>query len=256
MFVILCHSQNQKDSIPNNIEIVVLKTVQQNVPKEEKQGWSGSIDDWLKLCGYFLVLGGSILTYYKWRKDQNWKRKETLMTRITSFSLTPGTWNAILMLESPDRNVPLWDKENREQKYVRVKRSEVAVALLPPNFLPYRYSPKETAIRDSFNDFLDRLSHLEFYRESNLLNKKEIEVAICNWIVTIQNLSKSNDLDDQGLLRSLFLYIHYKKMTKVIAIFSQFGIEYQTKIKEFEIFVKKEIKQNVWQRLPEENFQK
>ncbi|RZM18572.1 MAG: hypothetical protein EOO88_40370 [Pedobacter sp.] len=175
-------TQHKKDSLPayrpgppTLVAAVTQPKKDSLAEKETERCWLfKDTDNLTTLIGYVLVVFATGLTYTQWRADQKWKRKEALMNRVTSFDATPGVWNALLMLGTPEREVPLWDKEKPEARYERVTRREVATALLPHEFLAITFCPKETAIRDSFDDFLKRLSHLEAYRESKLLNEDEI----------------------------------------------------------------------------------
>ncbi|GAB3897595.1 hypothetical protein [Spirosoma agri] len=219
--------------------------------KEKDTSWLfRETDNLATLIGYVLVATATVLTFCQWRADQKWKQKEALMNRVTSFDSTPGVWNALLMLGTPDRHVPLWDKEKPEDKYERVTRREVATALLPHELLAITFSPKETAIRDSFDDFLKRLCHLEVYRESNLLSADEINSAIHYWAITIQKLMASTDPNDQALMRNLSLYIEYKGLKKVITLFSVFNIQLADKMVKYRAIAKQEVVNNKWHRLP------
>lgn len=100
----------------------ILDEKKKKIPKPATKDLSGEKTCWVyrptdnlaTVIGYSLVLLASILTFYQWRKDQRWKRKEALMSSITSFNGTPGAWNARQMLIYSDRDIPLWDKEKPE----------------------------------------------------------------------------------------------------------------------------------------------
>lgn len=72
----------------------------------------------LKLFSWFgaLIAGG--FAFIKWihevrenralrAQELMWKQKAALIERLTAFGDTPGAYNAILMLSSPDREIPL-----------------------------------------------------------------------------------------------------------------------------------------------------
>jgi len=136
----------------------------QTLAQPEQEWWPlRATDNLATLIGYFLVFIASLLAHRQWRADQQWKRLEALMERIKAFTETPGSLNAIMMLSSQDREIPLWNKERPEDRYVRVKWEEVSRALIPTDMITYPYDSKRSAIRDSFNDLLGRLSHLEAF---------------------------------------------------------------------------------------------
>lgn len=170
-----------------------------------------------------------------------------MLQRIIAFSETPGALNAELMLASADRDVPLWAKEKIEERYIRIKRQEVAVALIPETYLPFQYSSKESAIKDSFDDFLIKLSHIEIYMDASLLSSKDAKVIMNNVITTFNNLKNGNDVD-QSLLKHLYLYIIWKRYDGVIKLFNRFNIKINEEVKEYEEVLIEQVLQQKWIR--------
>lgn len=207
-----------------------------------------STDNLVTLFGYLFVFGGLIITNLQWREDQKYKQKEILLKRIIAFSETPGAYNAELMLASADRDIPLWAKEKIEERYIRIKRQEVAVALIPETYLPFQYSSKESAIRDSFDDFLIKFSHIEIYMEASLLSLKDARVIMNGLITTLNNLKTGNQTD-QSLLKHFYLYIIYKKYDGVIKLFKRFKINIDEEVKGYKELLKVGILNGQWVRV-------
>ena len=182
---------------------------------------------WLPLltwCGSILIaFAGGGFAFVKWlhevrenrslrNEELTWKRKEALLKQITAFGETPGAYNAILMLSSPDREIPLWDNAQPEKRYVRVTWSEVAEAMVPKE-IPL--SPKLSAIRDSFGDFLGRLTHLELYRSSSLLNTSDVAALLSPWTIWLTL--------DKPHARNIRLHIRYRNLWAVEKLLKEAG---------------------------------
>lgn len=172
-----------------------------------------------------LVGVAAVLAYSQWAADQRWKRMEALMERIMAFGDTPGSRNAMMMLTTRERDVPLWDREKPECRYERVTWNEVAHALIPGNLIDYEYNKKEIAIRDSLEDFLGRLTHLGLYREAGLLKRGEAAKIVDTWKRRFGALSsdsiawQSLGPDGLELARNLRLYIEWRGMKEVQRLF-------------------------------------
>lgn len=198
------------------------------------------------LVGYSLVLYASIVAYRQWRHDLRWKQLEVLMGRIKAFNETPGTMNAIMMLFSEDREVPLFDKEKPEDKYERVNSDEVSRALIPSDMLRYPYDPKLQAIRDSFNDLLGRLSHIEAFLEAELLGEKEGEIILDNLLLRFERFKNEKD---NKLWRNLRIYISHNEMKRVQTLvkrFKRFNLDLEENIDEEKEKLKQEIENGDW----------
>jgi hypothetical protein len=84
-----------------------------------------------------------------------------------------------------------------------VNWEEVSRALIPADMLTYPYDSKQSAIRDSFNDLLGRLSHLEAFLEAELLSENEAKHAMKNFVLQFERLILKNT----DLSRNLRIYI-------------------------------------------------
>lgn len=197
------------------------------------------------IIGYMLVAFASYFAYKQWIKDQRWKQIEALMDRIEAFGDTPGSKNAMMMMASQDREIPLWDKERPEDRYVRVSWDDVSRALIPGDMISYPYVAKLTAIRDSFEDFLGRLSHLQAFLEANLLTDSEASHIMDNWVRRFTHLSSNPQLS-----RNLRIYIEWRGMKKVQDLFARFGVDLKKGIDVDLRELAAEIKRGEWKLPP------
>lgn len=229
---------------PDNSKTAQVARREPDLDNEPKPWLFRGTDNLATLMGYLLVAGASIFAYRQWKAEQMWKRKEKLMELISAFSDTPGSRNAMMMLTSHDRDIPLFDKEKPEDCYVRVNWNEVARALIPADMLNYTYDPKQNAIRDSFEDFLGRLAHVEVYLEAHLLNNADAKIIIDSWARRIGNLSANPKLS-----RNLKLYINWRQMKSVQNLFARFGHNLTEGLVEGKEELAVEIQQGQWQHL-------
>lgn len=203
-------------------------------------------DNLASVLGYGLVSLVSVLAYRQWKADQRWKRVDALMERIMAFGDTQGSRNAMMMLTSHDRDVPLFDCEKPEDRYVRVTWNEVARALIPGNLVEYPYERnKDIAIRDSFEDFFGRFAHLKLYLDAGLLSKKEAEHVVKPWVRRFAHLSPNPELS-----RNLRLYIDWRRMDQIQALFRRYGVDLTSALEAEKEALLVEIQQKRWE-LPE-----
>lgn len=202
-------------------------------------------DNTITLLGYALAAVGSILAYKQWTDDRKWKQREVLRGLIASLNETPGSRNAMMMLSSSDRDIPLLDAEEPADRYVRVTWRNVAESLIPEDLMRHRYNNKEEAIRNSFEDFLGRLNHIEHYLESNLLNVKDIKPFVEIWGQKFKCLS-----EEPHLHRNLKLYIAWRDLKGVQNLFARFAdgdyIDLTSGIKADRDTIKEEIAEGKW----------
>ena len=227
---------------PTTVEAKVEQQSQALANQPDEKSWLfRSTDNLTSLIGYGIILLASIVAYTQWRRDQKWKRLEALLVRVKAFNDTPGSMNAIMMLFSEDREVPLWDKEKPEDRYVRVSNKEVSRALIPTDMLPQPYDAKMIAIRDSFNDLLNRLSHIEAFLEAELLDKKEVGYIMDDFVLRFQRFSENDKLS-----RNLRIYIDWKRLERVQKLFERFDIPLRGNINNEKDELRGEIEKGEW----------
>ena len=202
-------------------------------------------DNIVTLLGYGLVAAGSVLAYKQWIDDRKWKQREVLRGLIASLNETPGSRNAMMMLSSHERDIPLLDAEAPADRYVRVTWRNIAESLIPDDLMEHRYNNKEEAIRNSFEDFLGRLNHIEHYLESNLLEVSDIKPFVEIWGQKFKCLS-----EEPYLHRNLKLYIAWRDLKGVQNLFERFKdgnyIDLKSDIDEERQLLRDEIAEGKW----------
>lgn len=157
----------------------------------DNEGWLAVIKNalpWLPWIGGF---GSFVFGVVQWRAQRSdelrWKQKEAFLKHLHSFNESPGAHNALMMLGAESREVPLWDDDERAKRYVRVSREDVVTAL---NKEDDHLSPKESAIRDSFNDLFSKLSQIQYYRNSKLLDDSDVAFYVRTWAFRLTHESE------------------------------------------------------------------
>ncbi len=167
-----------------------------------------------------ITVGGGVFALWQWRIDQNWKRITTALERIRSFDETPGTRNAMMILKSPTRPIPLYDpREPPDKLYAPVTWDEAKWALLPTASNPLT-DRKHNAIRDSFEDFMNRMTQIEMYLAAGRLTEKQVCLLVEPWAKRLDGR-----IDDGGLTRNFRLYVAAEHKTGVVRLFGRFGVD-------------------------------
>ena len=200
------------------------------------------------LISFGLAFLSICLSLYQFISSERWKRQDAMMNRVESFHVTPGSHNAMQMIDSPDRDIALWDKDKPQDRYERVLRKQVIIALLSPKILEHTYSDREQAIRDSFNDFLGRIKHIEVYRKRKLIKKKDIGIIIGHSLKDIRDNLLSVREEDKLFAMSLLVYIAERQIEDVINFFERHEIKIKDVVAEYEKTLEEMAKTKSWKR--------
>jgi hypothetical protein len=164
-------------------------------------------DQPLQLISLVTAVIGGVWALTQWRTEQTWKRLQATFERIRSFDETPGTRNAMMILKSPRAEIPLWDPSMPpDKRYEWVTWQEAAKALQLDGYRSVELSSKAGAIRNSFEDFFNRMTQIQIFLESGLLTTKQVKHLVEPWIVRIKTV------EDDGLSTALrhYMKVHHK----------------------------------------------
>ena len=164
------------------------------------------------------------IAVYRWRTDQRWKRKEALFSFLDGFLETPGAQNAMMMLHTRSREVPLWDNGTPEQRYMRVTWENVASAFAPDNVGELPSEPIDTAIRDSFGDFFGRLNRLQMMVEERLFYKHHAAFIMKHWVAVFKR--DYNEIH----MRNIRIFLHSNDYSRVKDLFKSFDLDFDRSI--------------------------
>jgi hypothetical protein len=151
-------------------------------------------------------------------RAQTWKRKEFVVQRMETFFGDAAVRIALTILDYNARRLDLSRKsDDPELKNVRVDHWLAAAALIPHQ-LPdgtlgrESFTRVEIAIRDAFDEFLERLDKFYSLLEAGVLKLEDILPYLGYWLESIADTEKF--LQD-SLRRSLWLYIEVYEFTGV-----------------------------------------
>lgn len=162
-----------------------------------------------------------IFTVCQWGIDQKFKRMSIALDRIQSFDATPGTRNAMMILKSPCRPIPLFDPaEPPERRYVDVTWADAKWGMIPTSY-DVPCDPKTNAIRDSFEDFLNRMTQIEMYLQARILKERDVRHIVEPWVKRLDG-----SFDDGGLSRNFRVYVFRENKGAVVALFRRFQPEF------------------------------
>ena len=179
-------------------------------------------DNLIGVLTLVFAIPGALFAFFQWHMDQAWKRTTAAFERIRSFYETPGTRNAMMILKSPKRGIPLWDRQNPppEGPYTEVTWELAKWALIPTSWAALG-DGKSAAIRDCFEDLTDRLTQIEMYLDAGLLAEKDI----CHLVEPWAKRLGPDMIDDGGLSRNFRVYVDSECKLAVQHLFARFGVD-------------------------------
>ena len=167
------------------------------------------------------VVGG-VFAAIKWRSDEKRNRTAAALERIKSFDETPGTRNAMMILKSRKRPIPIFDSGNPPTDHSGIYRDigwEEAKSALIPTRWNKDTSPLGNAIRDSFEDFFNRMTQVEIYTASGQIDAREARSLASAWG---RRLLWDGD---GGLARNIRVYVELEGYAAFQALFLRFGFD-------------------------------
>lgn len=181
--------------------------------------WSANIVSLLTLVSG--VIAG-LFAAYKWRQDERWKRTAAALERVKSFDETPGTRNAMMILKSHTRPIPVFDAANPPQDKSGIFR-DVSWGQAKDALLPTRWNrdatPLGNAVRDSFEDFIARMIQIELYTAGGLITEHEARPLVAPWG---RRLLWDGD---GGLARNLRVYVAMEGFTAFQDLFARYDCD-------------------------------
>lgn len=176
--------------------------------------------EWVSAAADVLAAAGVLLAAGQYRRDGRWKQKERIQQFFDAFKDSAGARNAALMLDSRNREVPLWDASDPKDRYVRVTWADVERALVPPSSAVQTCEPIDTAIRDCFEDLLNRFAGLERMAQEGLIRESDLKDALRRWFFIIGERDK-----DKPHIRNLRLFIVEGRRETAMKLFRRFDID-------------------------------
>lgn len=173
----------------DNINNFSLYTAQE-APKEEKQE--------LKVTDYTAIIAISIsaillgLTLWQHYNTQKWKKIEFIAKEIKEFNADLEVQKALAMLDWNERRLEFFPwKEKESDKFTEYDNENLALAL----DIDFKNDPNplevNTAIRDIFSSFFDKLGIFNQYIKAGLFKPKNIESYLKYWLERISDEDKS-----------------------------------------------------------------
>jgi hypothetical protein len=177
------------------------------------------------LLTLLFAIPGALFAFIQWHRDQAWKRTTAAFERLQSFYETPGTRNAMMILKSPKREIPLWDPQHPPTggPYTMVTWEGAKWALIPTSWDAISDN-KLTAIRDSFEDFMDRMTQIEMFLDAGLLDEADVCHLVEPWAKRLGGTT-ARRIGDGGLSRNFRVYVDSEDKTAVQHLFARYGVD-------------------------------
>lgn len=142
------------------------------------EGWTA--DDTLKALALIGAAIAFVVGLLQYRKAQRWKRAEWVAKEMKEFFAAPQVEAAFKMIDWGMRSVQLFPRKEGEERFDVVSSAEIMAALQPHEGRD-RFSAKEAAIRDSFDQLFDGLERFESYICTGLITASDVEPYLDYW---------------------------------------------------------------------------
>lgn len=174
-----------------------------------------SIPEWITAT--VAVLGAPFALFQYWRSQQ-WLRTEWVGKQFDAFLDDPRVFNALLMLDWKERDLPLLlPVDTSVKKYVY--KQEMLERALAVNDGPY--SDVEQSIRDCFDRFLGGLERFGSFMEEGLISRGDVARYLEYWLDIIGDTSNCQKSDEAR--RAIWGYIKKYEYAGVVALLETFG---------------------------------
>lgn len=138
-----------------------------------------------------------LLGLLQYRQAQRWKRAEWVAQEMERFFADRAVHAALKMIDWGKRPVELYpNREKFDERYEIVTDDEIAEALKGHDERG-AYLPREMAIRDIFDQFLDRLERIYAFIEAGVLRVDDVEPHLRYWAENIIAVSSSDPTKDR-----------------------------------------------------------
>lgn len=161
-----------------------------------------------------VVAGGALLAVREYSRQGKLLRQQRMREFHQGFNDTPGARNALLMIEHPEGEIPLFD--DPANKWFNVTWADVETALAPG---ADRSDTRNSAIQNSFLDLLSRWAGLEIMRQQKLVNDEDVRTALRRWFNIILRDK------DKPHIRNLRLFIGDRDLRDGTAMFKFMGVD-------------------------------
>lgn len=160
---------------------------------------------------YIAAIITAIKWVYEYSNKLNWERNKFLLDRLEIFFKDQNTKNIELILD--------WNKIRIYHENIEYKISDdVLLEALKTHDVKHSFDNTELFLRNSFDDYFDKLTEFIILAESGMISKKNLKNFLKYWI-DILNGKKNNkpkELSKQ-FLKYLDFY-GYDKLIKFIKI--------------------------------------
>jgi hypothetical protein len=168
-----------------------------------------------------VALAGLFKAVIEYTKAQKWKKAEFLAKEIKEFFADKNVQRALLMLDWNIIHIKLFEGEIENKTKFEFK--DVMIESSLRHHTETYFTPEESIIRQTFDDFLFKLGMFQNYIDSKLISKKDIEPYLGYWINLIGDLSLNRKQEQH--FKQLWRFINYYEYRPIIKLFKSFNYD-------------------------------
>ena len=198
-----------------------------------------SAREWMIATATLLVLLAGV---YQYSRAQLWKRAEFVASEMDKFFSLPRVRNVLSMIDWTRRRVNLFvDDDAVPKDWPLITRRMQCTALVPHVVTRFRtdeermlasenadtdlggFTPDEVGIRDSMDEFLDRLERFAGFVDSGLVTPHDLRPYLGYWIADIAN--DNCDALDAAWTCCFMAYVQYYEYEGVQKLFKAYEFD-------------------------------
>lgn len=178
-------------------------------------------DKTIKCLTTIIALFIAIKAIIEYRRAQKWKKSEFLAKEIKEFLSDKDVRRALLILDWNVIDLPLYESEIPENKHrsflfddeIHLKN---ALSIIPDS----RFTDEESIVRKTIDEFLVRLSMIQNYVDSKLINTNDLKPYLKYWIKLMGDKEKSRKkVEYTAKLWAFILHFEYDQVIRLMENF-------------------------------------
>lgn len=174
----------------------------------------------LKVLALVISLSVLIKGLYEYTMAQKWKKAEFVSKEIKEFNADFDVKRAMMMLDWNANELPL--KENEIENKTKFRfTDEMIYSALTTHKTTSGFTFEEAVIKGVFDVFFDRLTMIDIFIETKLIEVKDIKPYLIYWIEIIAN--SSNARKEKKVRDQIWTYINEYGYTNVKSLCERFG---------------------------------
>ncbi len=160
------------------------------------------------------ALAGGAKWVYEYTKNLKWQRAKFLSEKMKEFFTDPEIKKALVIL---DWNSAKIEMANRSGEKIEYKFDDyIIMEALTTHDKKHSFTFEERQVRNLFDYFFDRLSEINVWIETGLIEEKQAKIYLKYWIDIIKGNRKSKSRNYTECLQKYLDFYNFEGAKKLI----------------------------------------